>query len=75
LSRAGPAFLVYPLLACANSWKKLKAPIATVAKPAIAQAKPEPAAIVPATIQMPQAKIPREIRYATAVSVSQSKNR
>jgi hypothetical protein len=74
-SRGEPAFLVYPLLTCANSWKKLKDPIATVTKPAIVQANAAPAAIVPPTMQMPQAVIPREIRYATAVSVSQSMNR
>jgi hypothetical protein len=73
--RVEPAFLVYPSLTCSNSWKKLKDPIATVTKPAIVQANAEPAAIVPPTMQMPQAAIPREIRYAAAVSVSQSMNR
>jgi|SRR6185369_1713860 len=74
-SRGEPAFSVYPFLTCSNSWKKLNNPIATVTKPAIIQANAEPAAIVPPTMQMPQAAIPREIRYATAVSVSQSMNR
>jgi hypothetical protein len=41
-----------------------------VARPASVQAKGEPAAIVPATTQIPQAVIPTEIRYATAVSIS-----
>ena len=33
------------------------------------QAQGEPAAIVPATTQIPQAIIPTEMRYATAVSI------
>jgi hypothetical protein len=57
------------------SWKKLKDPIAKVTKPAIVQTNAELAVIVPPTMQMPQAASPREIRYATAVSVSQSMNR
>jgi len=57
-------------LICSN---RLKVPIATVVRPASVQAKGEPAESVPATIQMPQAVIPTEIRYATAVSVTVSR--
>src|SRR5438093_7760999 len=48
----------------------MRDPTVTVARPARVQAKGEPAAIVPATTQIPQAVIPTEIRYATAVSIS-----
>ena len=50
--------------------KRLTEPIVAVARPASVQANSEPVASVPATIEMPQAVIPTEIRYATAVSVS-----
>jgi len=58
----------YPLdtLICS---KRLKDPIVTVTRPASVQAKAEPAARVPTTIQMPHAVIPMEIRYARAVSI------
>ena len=44
----------------------IKADRTTVSGPMSAQAKGEPAAIVPATIQMPKAMIPIEIRNENA---------
>ena len=44
----------------------IKADRTTVSGPMSAQAKDEPAAIVPATIQMPKAMIPIEIRNENA---------
>jgi hypothetical protein len=42
----------------------------TGSSPISVQAKGEPAAIVPATIQTPKAIIPTEIRYETTVSMA-----
>ena len=69
--RAGHQRVTVDALTCS---RRLRDPIVTVARPASVQAKGEPAASVPATIQMPQAVIPTEIRYATAVSITASMN-
>src|SRR4029078_4619573 len=66
---AGHQIVTVDALICST---RLKDPILTVARPASVQAKGEPADSVPATIQMPQAAIPRRIRYATAVSIAVS---
>ena len=46
----------------------------TGSSPISVQAKGEPAAIVPATIQTPKAIIPTEIRYETTVSMASGKS-
>ena len=46
----------------------------TGSSPISVQAKGEPAAIVPATIQTPKAIIPTEIRYETTVSMASGLN-
>jgi hypothetical protein len=50
--------------------KRLADPTNTVTRPANVQANGKPDARVPATSQIPQANIPTEMRYATAVSIS-----
>lgn len=51
--------------------KRLRDPTATTMRPASVHAKP--AAIVPVTIQLPNAIIPTEIRYAAPASISASR--
>src|ERR1035437_3204018 len=59
----------YAVLSLRISEKRLLRPTATGIIPISVQPKSEPAAIVPATIQMPKAMIPTEIKNESTVSM------